>query len=77
MDIRNSLSHVYKNESDLVDNKVDLVELNGLESLDPRLAYEIASSSDVLFDAQPFLDSAKNALGVRIQSGTFARPIHA
>ena len=29
------------------------------------------------FDAQPFLDSARNALDSRIQSGNFARPIHA
>ncbi|MGA2545252.1 MAG: nucleotidyltransferase domain-containing protein [Rectinemataceae bacterium] len=91
-----ALGGLIQEASDIMENKVDLVELNGLETQDPGLAYEIVSSSFVLFersdtvvadfrtkaylsffDAQSFLDSAINALDGRIQSGTFARPIHA
>lgn len=36
---------------DLAERKVDLVELNGLEGEDPRLAYEIAASSVLLFES--------------------------
>jgi hypothetical protein len=91
-----ALGGLIEEASALVEKKVDLVELNGLEAQDPRLAYEIASSSVVLFersetvvadfktkaylayfDAQPFLDSAITALRGRLQSGAFARPIHA
>ena len=50
--------------NDLAEKKVDLVELNGLEALDPRLAYEIALRSIVHFErfkAEHSLSEIENA----------------
>jgi hypothetical protein len=45
-----ALGGLIQEACDLVERKVDLVELNGLEGEDPRLAYEIAASSVLLFE---------------------------
>jgi len=45
-----SLGGLIQEASELVKNRVDLVELDGLEADDPRLAYEIAAEAKVIFE---------------------------
>ena len=44
-----SLGGLIQEASELVERKIDLVELDGLEADDPRLAYEIAAGAKVVF----------------------------